>query len=80
MKPSFYVMLSARTKKFGHKKRACMTCSTKKQIVLGMIDVIRKKDGTSRNHVARELDLLMTGRKSTVSKVWKNWMKTGKVV
>ena len=48
--------------------------------MLGIIDVIRKKDGTSRNHVARELDLLVAERKSTVSKMWKSWVKIGKVV
>ena len=54
--------------------------SKKKQIVLEIIDYMRKKDGSSRHHVARELDVLMAERKLSVSKMWNNWRKTGKVV
>ena len=35
----------------------------KTKVVLETIDVILKKDSTSKNHAARELDLFMAERK-----------------
>ena len=49
-----------------------MTHSAKKQIAMGVIDEICKKEEKNRNHVARVLDLQMEQKNSTVSKMQKN--------
>ena len=49
----------------------------RKNIVIDMIDGTCKKDGSSREHVAHELDILMIENNSTVTKMWRNWRRTG---
>ena len=50
----------------------------RKTIVIDMIDSTCRKDGSSREHVAHELDVLMVENDSTVTKMWKNWRRTGR--
>ena len=61
-------------------KKLRQAFSKKKQIVVDTIDKLCKKDGSTRDHVARELDLLMDENGLSVSKMWKNWQETGDVV
>ena len=49
----------------------------RKNIVIDTIDGMCKKDGSSREHVAHELDILMIENNSTVTKMWRNWRQTG---
>ena len=49
----------------------------RKTIVIDMIDSMCRKDGSSREHVAHELDILMIENNSTVTKMWRNWRRAG---
>ena len=54
-----------------------MFYAKEKNIVIGMIDGLCKQDGSSREHVTHKLDILMIENNSTVTKMSRNWRKTG---